>query len=541
MKMINLLAMLVSATQLIVLIVLSVVLLGLAVAAIALGVSIAKRKRNRETYIEQLKAAEDGSSAEDRANPEPPVEAEIVPECEIAAQPTEQSATVTEEETKAPAAVEEELAVVEEAFEEPASEAVPVAQSETEAAIEAEASRLVSAEEEDDDDEGDEEEEDEETATETASVVLNASQEVGARPYYSEILKATEMSPAMREKFALTGAECDEKRYYVRYTLGFEVRLSQADPETKERFVSFADEACSYQGLKIKKSFKQQRIYKGRETLALVFFKGKKVCVAFALNPEDYVNTKYRGQDMSDVKRFEKTPYLLKLSSARKLTYAIELLAAVAERFGLRRGQDYRGEYNLDPLGRDESFDKGLISMRVLGEVTSEPDGEKLVVSLFAKPDRLITVEQTVLTGSENGEEDRNEIFETVAVTAAEPVAAQESYEPEEERPSAENSAIGTIVSLAGEKSARQRKRLKPCGTNCEIISTGILNANFSSGDTITVRQLVEKGLVPPAVTYFKVLFGGEITKSFSVIANDFSNEAAAILAAGGTVRTTEE
>ena len=189
----------------------------------------------------------------------------------------------------------------------------------------------------------------------------------------TEILAVKNMSDATREKLGFVGEEYETKRYYVRYVLSFEAKLRLADEEIKERYKAFCNEVALYNGLKIKGTFRQQRIYRGRKTLGLILFRGKTLCVAFALNPYDYIDTKYRGIDKSDKKRFENTPMLFKLTSARKLEHAKYLLLQLAEANTIAlSSQPVHNEYELKRMTRDAMFNDEKLRITVLGEVPDE-------------------------------------------------------------------------------------------------------------------------------------------------------------------------
>jgi large subunit ribosomal protein L15 len=69
---------------------------------------------------------------------------------------------------------------------------------------------------------------------------------------------------------------------------------------------------------------------------------------------------------------------------------------------------------------------------------------------------------------------------------------------------------------------------------DCETVTVKDLEERFDSGMTITVDELKERGLVSGS-SPVKILGGGELTKSFTVIAHAFSAGAAGkIDAAGG-------
>lgn len=106
----------------------------------------------------------------------------------------------------------------------------------------------------------------------------------------------------------------------------FRTKLKQADQETKDRYKEFINYSKTIPNVKNSISKKQVRLYKGRKTVAIVFFRGKTICMAFPLDPKIYENTKYKGIDASSVKRFENTPMLIKLTSNRRLETAKYLL-----------------------------------------------------------------------------------------------------------------------------------------------------------------------------------------------------------------------
>lgn len=190
--------------------------------------------------------------------------------------------------------------------------------------------------------------------------------------YRLSILAVRDMSDEMRRRLGFVGAEYDEKRYYVRYSYGFEAKLRSSSEEIKARYASFVDETGLYKKLTVACGFRQQRIYCGRRTVGLLFFKGKTLCVALALNPAVYENTKYRGIDVGEIKRFEKTPMLIKLTSERKLGYAKYLLNRLAEERGIAlNATPVQLDYSVDELSFDELYNAYMLKIAVIGEVPS--------------------------------------------------------------------------------------------------------------------------------------------------------------------------
>lgn len=184
------------------------------------------------------------------------------------------------------------------------------------------------------------------------------------------ILAVKDMSAKMREAFALVGNEFNGKRYYVRYNYSFEAKLRSAKSEMKERFQSFMDEGALYHKLTAVSSFRNMRLRCRRKTLVQLFFKGKTLCVAFALDPKIYQDTKYRGEDLSGTKRFAQTPLVLKLTSSRRLGYAKYLLTVLAQAEGLEiTATPDSLQYDVKTLTRNELFAKKLLKINIIGEV----------------------------------------------------------------------------------------------------------------------------------------------------------------------------
>ena len=71
--------------------------------------------------------------------------------------------------------------------------------------------------------------------------------------------------------------------------------------------------------------------------------------------------------------------------------------------------------------------------------------------------------------------------------------------------------------------------------THYAIVNVGTLNARYEDGATVTLADLMEKGVINKALDGLKVLGDGELTKKLTVEAKVFSAAAKeAIEAAGG-------
>lgn len=107
----------------------------------------------------------------------------------------------------------------------------------------------------------------------------------------------------------------------------FFTKLRGSDQETRDKYHALKKYIKTLPNVNLATSKKQVRVFKGRKTLANIFFRGKTLCVTLALNPQEYIETKYRGEDVSNVKRFQNTPMLIRLTSSRKVEYTKHLLS----------------------------------------------------------------------------------------------------------------------------------------------------------------------------------------------------------------------
>ncbi len=217
----------------------------------------------------------------------------------------------------------------------------------------------------------DEEDKDEQEASEHNYLGVVEQEDVD-ETMDAEILPVSELSELSRRKLGFEGSQYDGKRYYARYSFSFEARLRNASDEVKSRYVELMNDIYQYK-VKMQLSYNQIRVYKGRTTLALITFTGKTLCIAYALNPDDYVNTKYHGIDKSNKKRYAKTPMVLNLSSRRKVQYAKYLMLQLADAHTvIMEEQKENLAFDLSFKTISELFDEDKVRIVILGEVPKD-------------------------------------------------------------------------------------------------------------------------------------------------------------------------
>lgn len=341
----------------------------------------------------------------------------------------------------------------------------------------------------------------------------------------------------------------------VRYNYSFRARLIQSSAEVQSYYGQLINEISAYSGLKTKISWRQERVYSGRKTVAYMLFKGKKLCIAFALDPAEYSETKYRGLDMSNVRRFEKTPLLLKVVSERKVRYAKYLLSRACEKFGLEKtGEAPDTEFSLPYRTTPELIADSLVKVMSSGEGGESIPMEQADISALIR-DRITMREAQMAITDEmaeslveeiGGEQEPAKEMPTADLQAEEVPAADGAAETAEAAaPAGETTATGETVpgtmpppSAPARREAVRREPVSSGKGKRGIVNIDSLSRAFAPNDVVNLETLRKKKIVSPKVSSVKVLARGVLDKPLIVEANDFSMDAVKmILLTGGKVR----
>lgn len=295
------------------------------------------------------------------------------------------------------------------------------------------------------------------------------------------------------------------RRIFVRYDYSFRAKLIQSTAETQRYYGEFMDFVSAYPKVKARESRKQVRVYAGRKTLAVLLFKGKKLCAAFALEP-DRAEPKYHVVDMSDRKKYESVPSLLKIFSERKLRYAKELFDKVAFAAKLTRGEpEYSGNYVLPYRTTEELIADGLVRALTSG---SGDETDAVIADVAVLVRERITLREARAALSDEA---------AAAQVIADGPTAGEADEAETGAETPRRTPV---------RAATRGKRA--------VLNIDTLSRCFSAGETVTLDAVKAKGLVPQSAEAYKVLARGYIDKPLTVEAQDFSLDAVKMLVLTG-------
>ncbi len=357
--------------------------------------------------------------------------------------------------------------------------------------------------------------------------------------------------PAVTEQKAAEGKAAPKARRTILYRMeySYSAKLYQSSPEQKEFYGAIVQEARSFPKVRRAVSWRQERIYAGRKKLALLVFRGKRLCIALALDPEEWEETKYHGIDVGDVKRYEKTPMMLRITSARKAKYACALLRIAAERAELAREEVPAEELDLPYRTTEELLGAGLIRMIASGKGAEGDVYEKASVGAMIREKISLGEARTLISDEEAKRilEENTEPSAAAEFAGGEEQAAPDAAEPAVllagKQPAAALPPPAERKGLPAPDGQGERAKEPPAGKEEARSVRGHVNidtlaAHFEPYAHVTPAAMKAKKLVPARVTRVKVLARGVLDKPLFVEAQDFSLDAVKmILLVGGRVK----
>lgn len=294
------------------------------------------------------------------------------------------------------------------------------------------------------------------------------------------------------------------------YNWSFKARLHNASDTMKNRYFLLLDELATYKGVKTMESWDKVRVYIGRKTYGAMTFRGKTLCLALALNPADYAETKYVFDDISDVARFANTPMLVRLSSDRQVKYLRELLATLFDGVDVVPAQPIE-DRTIAFYEKDQLVEMGLIKVYSgKKKAALEEDDDEPAPAPKAK--------------EEPKPEPKPE-------PAPAPKAEPEPKPEPKPQPKAEPKPAVAATVATKSYDIPESAKTAPKG----IVNVGTINNRFGANSVVTPQALKDEGLLADNVACLKVLADGVLTKPMTIAASAFSKEAKdAIEAVGG-------
>lgn len=331
----------------------------------------------------------------------------------------------------------------------------------------------------------------------------------------------------------------------IRYDKSFTARVIQGEDELRNYYDELKNELLSYKGVKARISWKHESYRVGKEIVALLKIRGKHISIYLPLNANDYVDTKYKVDDVSNVKANAETPCAYAIKNARRSLYAKDLIATVMAAHSAEKLEKQPVKYSDDlPYDTTENLIQRELIKLVYSKIGAkgkevaikEITQEEIEQLMAEEPDEVVEepIEEPVEVDDEQEEEPTPEPVKEEPVKE-EPIK-QEPVKPVVEKKAKPAPKQVKHVAATVAVGARHMDKSKK-----GIVNVDTLGKYFESGETVTIDEI--KSRIPcydRNVTYVKVLARGQINVALTVEADAYSMEAIdKIVKAGGKVIRT--
>lgn len=151
----------------------------------------------------------------------------------------------------------------------------------------------------------------------------------------------------------------------LRYDRSFTARLIQSSNEVKDWYTELKNDLLSYKKVHDRMSWKRESYNFGRLPFARLAYRGETLCLYLPLDPESLADSKYKVESVADSTSYEDTPCLYRIKNNKRVKYAKELIATVAELLQTPRIERESQDYYVPYEGLVELINKGLIKRNI--------------------------------------------------------------------------------------------------------------------------------------------------------------------------------
>ena len=123
----------------------------------------------------------------------------------------------------------------------------------------------------------------------------------------------------------------------IRFNKSFTAKVIQLDEVSNGWYTELKNELLSYQKIKDRMSWKRESYRFGRQCIARFTIRGKTLCLQLALDPNNYIDTKYKVEDISHIASSADTPCLYRIKNERRVSYAKDLIGEIMQGLGAKR------------------------------------------------------------------------------------------------------------------------------------------------------------------------------------------------------------
>ncbi len=225
-------------------------------------------------------------------------------------------------------------------------------------------------------------------------IVIMKKKQVGPFKKKVEVAKAEPQATIQNEDEEVETISDEEGNIFqIRYIKSFTAKLIQSPEKTKKYYEELKNEVLSYKKTNSRISWHFDSVNAGRNYVLKFAIRGKTLCVYLPLNADDYSDSKYKVEKVES-KKFEDVPCLYRIKNDRRVGYAKELIAVVANNLKLEKGQEQHEVYsNLPYEANKPLIERGLI--KELKVQVNKPQEEVLASKINSDGDEVITTKDS--------------------------------------------------------------------------------------------------------------------------------------------------
>ena len=177
-------------------------------------------------------------------------------------------------------------------------------------------------------------------------------------------------------------------RNATQYIRSFAAKLIQSDDEVKNRYAELRNQLLAYRRVKMRRSWKRESYRLGRKNVVRLSFRGKTLCAYFALNPNEFEESKYKVESVESIASYADTPCMYRIKNERRVRYAKDLIAMVMKSADTERNEGYVSEDYYLPYEQTEALiEKRLIKVVNItpNQIISQDSAEEVVEEIAAE------------------------------------------------------------------------------------------------------------------------------------------------------------
>ena len=222
---------------------------------------------------------------------------------------------------------------------------------------------------------------------------VNEEKEEQPKVVASEETKVEEESSNDEEE-VITVTDEKGNIFQIRFVKSFTAKLVQSPEETKKYYEELKNEVLSYKKTTSRISWHYDSINFGRNQVLKFAIRGKTLGVYLPLNAKEYEDSKYKVEAVES-KKYEEVPCLYRIKNDRRLGYAKDLIAEVAKKLGLEKGEEQHEVYSNLPYEENKPLiARGLIKeLKVQVNKPTEP--VILEKKVNAEGDEIVTTKDS--------------------------------------------------------------------------------------------------------------------------------------------------